>query len=213
MSWFSGKKAKNIVSDKVWVSEKYKSSGIIEDCRNKKQDQIMVFVYFFTNTGQHLKDYFQTNNLRIKEIDRSMYDDLSYDIFIIKADIIETSDVLVQFLKKYETREINICFLEHYPLFIEEEKVLDKICSIPGKIPEVVFYSSLDEPLYQIFGGDRIIDITSKLGLSEGEFIQHTLISNSITNAQKKIEKQIRLENKTSSAKDWFLFNNISGLS
>ncbi len=50
------------------------------------------------------------------------------------------------------------------------------------------FYLSLEDDLLRIFGGDRITSIMDKLGMEEGEPIEHNLISRAIENAQKKVE-------------------------
>ena len=50
------------------------------------------------------------------------------------------------------------------------------------------FYLSLEDDLLRIFGGDRITSIMDKLGIDEGEPIEHGLISKAIENAQSKVE-------------------------
>ncbi len=50
------------------------------------------------------------------------------------------------------------------------------------------FYLSLEDDLLRIFGGDRIHAIMDKLGIEEGEHIEHTFISKAIENAQSKVE-------------------------
>lgn len=50
------------------------------------------------------------------------------------------------------------------------------------------FYLSLEDDLLRIFGGDRITGIMEKLGMKEGEPIEHNLISRAIENAQAKVE-------------------------
>ena len=50
------------------------------------------------------------------------------------------------------------------------------------------FYLSLEDDLLRIFGGERISGIMDRLGLEEGEPIEHRLISRAIENAQKKVE-------------------------
>ncbi|MFH1154242.1 MAG: preprotein translocase subunit SecA [Pseudomonadota bacterium] len=50
------------------------------------------------------------------------------------------------------------------------------------------FYLSLEDDLLRIFGGERISAIMSKLGIEEGEPIEHALISRAIENAQSKVE-------------------------
>jgi len=50
------------------------------------------------------------------------------------------------------------------------------------------FFLSLEDDLLRIFGGERITGIMEKLGMEEGEPIEHNLISRAIENAQAKVE-------------------------
>ncbi len=51
------------------------------------------------------------------------------------------------------------------------------------------FYVSLEDNLMRIFGSDRIARMMDRMGLKEGEVIQHSMISKSIERAQKKVEE------------------------
>ncbi len=50
------------------------------------------------------------------------------------------------------------------------------------------FYLALEDDLLRIFGGERISGIMSRLGMQEGEPIEHKMISRAIENAQSKVE-------------------------
>jgi preprotein translocase subunit SecA len=50
------------------------------------------------------------------------------------------------------------------------------------------FYLALEDDLLRIFGGERITGIMEKLGMEEGEPIEHNMISRAIENAQAKVE-------------------------
>jgi preprotein translocase subunit SecA len=50
------------------------------------------------------------------------------------------------------------------------------------------FYLSLEDDLLRIFGSDRIAGLMDKMGMSEGEPIEHQLISKAIENAQRRVE-------------------------
>ncbi len=52
------------------------------------------------------------------------------------------------------------------------------------------FYLSLEDDLLRIFGGERMSGIMERLGMEEGEPIEHNLISRAIENAQSKVEGQ-----------------------
>jgi preprotein translocase subunit SecA len=51
------------------------------------------------------------------------------------------------------------------------------------------FFVSLEDELMRLFGSERIAGIMDKLGLKEGEMIQHSMITRSIERAQKKVEE------------------------
>ncbi|MCK4920803.1 MAG: preprotein translocase subunit SecA [Bacteroidales bacterium] len=51
------------------------------------------------------------------------------------------------------------------------------------------FYVSLEDDLMRLFSSERIAGLMDKLGLKEGEVIQHSMISKSIERAQKKVEE------------------------
>ena len=51
------------------------------------------------------------------------------------------------------------------------------------------FYISLEDDLMRMFGSERIASLMDKLGYKEGDVIQHSMISNSIQRAQKKVEE------------------------
>ncbi|MDY0092211.1 MAG: SEC-C metal-binding domain-containing protein [Candidatus Vecturithrix sp.] len=50
------------------------------------------------------------------------------------------------------------------------------------------FYLSLEDDLMRIFGSERVASIMERLGVDEDEPIEHSLISKTIENAQKKVE-------------------------
>ena len=51
------------------------------------------------------------------------------------------------------------------------------------------FFVSLEDELMRLFGSERIAGIMDRLGLKDGEMIQHQMISKSIERAQKKVEE------------------------
>ena len=50
------------------------------------------------------------------------------------------------------------------------------------------FYLSLEDDLLRIFGSERIASVMERLGIEEGEPIEHPLITKAIENAQKRVE-------------------------
>ena len=52
-----------------------------------------------------------------------------------------------------------------------------------------VFYVSLEDNLMRLFANERIARVMDKLGFKDGEMIEHSMITRSIENAQKKVEE------------------------
>ena len=47
---------------------------------------------------------------------------------------------------------------------------------------------ALEDDLMRMFGSDRIAKIMDRMGIKDGEVIQHSMITNSIERAQKRVE-------------------------
>ncbi|MGR9114187.1 MAG: preprotein translocase subunit SecA [Gammaproteobacteria bacterium] len=52
------------------------------------------------------------------------------------------------------------------------------------------FYLSLEDPLMRIFASDRVAGLMQKLGMGDGEAIEHPWVTRSIENAQRKVESR-----------------------
>ena len=52
-----------------------------------------------------------------------------------------------------------------------------------------LFFVSLEDDLMRLFGSERIANVMDRMGLQEGEVIQHSMITKQIERAQKKVEE------------------------
>lgn len=95
---------------------------------------------------------------------------------------------------------------EHYPLLSKEIALYEKL-----GLSEVTIFSSLHEPLFKLFGAEKIIQLMKQLGMKEDEVIEHALISKAIRNAQQKIESKLVVETAAHSQQDWIVKNLPAG--
>lgn len=58
-----------------------------------------------------------------------------------------------------------------------------------GDVGSSQFYVSLEDNLMRLFGSERVAKVMDRMGLKEGEVIQHSMMTKSIERAQKKIEE------------------------
>ncbi|MEI9807316.1 MAG: hypothetical protein WDO16_05210 [Bacteroidota bacterium] len=91
-----------------------------------------------------------------------------------------------------------VIFAEHHPLRAREQEQFRQ-----WQLQQAVVYSAMDEPLFQQFGGEKIIQLMKQLGMPEEGVIEHKMISHSIENAQQKIEKKVSNEHTASSQQEW----------
>lgn len=121
--------------------------------------------------------------------------------------VLNLSEPNTSVLRENETEIANtqnrmVVFAEHYPLSKTEQASYARL-----NLKDVPVLSSLDEPFFQWFGGDKTIDLMKKLGMKEDEVIGHSLVTRSIRNAQKKIERSVVSDMKASSQEKWFAIN------
>ncbi|MGV7105641.1 preprotein translocase subunit SecA [Flavobacterium sp. U410] len=58
-----------------------------------------------------------------------------------------------------------------------------------GDVGSSQFYVSLEDNLMRLFGSEKVAKIMDRMGLKEGEVIQHSMMTKSIERAQKKVEE------------------------
>jgi len=63
-------------------------------------------------------------------------------------------------------------------------------CARQGDPGSSKFFISLEDDLMRIFGSDRISGLMQKLGMQEGEEIQHPLVSKALETAQRRVESR-----------------------
>ena len=105
------------------------------------------------------------------------------------------------------TSGATVIVLEHYPLLHKEEWILNAVYP-----KEILVLSGLDEPLFNLFGGQSLIEIMQKMGLEETETIEHSLINSSILRAQQKISDKVSADFSAKSQEEWFRYTGLQNL-
>jgi preprotein translocase subunit SecA len=63
-------------------------------------------------------------------------------------------------------------------------------CARQGDPGSSHFFISLEDDLMRLFGSDRIVKVMEKVGLEEGQELEHFMLNKSIEQAQKRVEQQ-----------------------
>ena len=92
----------------------------------------------------------------------------------------------------------DLIFVEHHPLAPEEQRKATEL----GR-DQITVLSSMSEPIFQLFGADRIIETMKKMGMAENEMIEHSMVSDSIKRAQENIASKSLINPSARSQGDW----------
>ena len=92
----------------------------------------------------------------------------------------------------------DLIFIEHHPLQSEEHRIANQLSK-----KEITVYSSISEPIFQLFGADKMIELLKKVGMKEDEMIEHEMISKSIMRAQEKIAETTTQNTSAKSQGEW----------
>ena len=143
-------------------------------CQKKlNENSKTIFIGWFDDTIEELESYLSQINLNAS---------------ILKARTARRSQI----------EGVQLIFIEHYPMKTKEDQLLDQL-----SLKKAVFLTAVDEPLLKYFGGERLMQIMENMGMKEEDPIEHKFITQSIVNAQKKIESKVLIEQSTRSQAEW----------
>jgi len=214
MLWFKKTPKSKRLEDKVCLNDKSKYAAIVDELKQKLKDfKSIIVICYFDETKEILIKMLEELQIKYR-LENEYVSDLQIsnepEIHIIKAKTLNKIYNVKQNNLKEGKQAVNFLFVEHYPIYSKEEALLYKIDSLTTYNAVILFFVSLDEPLLQVFGSDNIKVMMQRLGLTETECIEHSWVTKSIVNAQKKIEKKISSDNEAQSQDAWFKKNYIA---
>jgi len=130
------------------------------------------------NAEYELKDLYRQRNIDPKNVPAEEY---SADLERIKKRIEE------EHVKVVEQGGLHVIGTERH----ESRRIDNQLRGRSGRQGDPgssKFFISLQDDLMRIFGSDRIASIMDKLGMQEGQEIQHPFVSKAIETAQKRVE-------------------------
>lgn len=139
-----------------------------------KADESIIFIAWFSDTAKQFKKYFSANGLNENRVTEAKY------------------------LTAFQLQTYTPVFTEHYPMHNKEEDLVAN-----WKIKNIMVYSAMDEPLFRHFGSEKLIPMMKMMGMKENEVIEHSMVSKSIINGQKKIEEKVSVEQSAASQAEW----------
>ena len=188
---FKSKKKEIITKDFIYKNEAVKYKSMLQHLKDQEKS---VLIYYFEDTKNAIQEVLNTAPINYST---------DVNSFVTKVWLINANTIL----NKSDIGNRTVFFAEHHPSFSRENEIKQHLLEIEGT-KEVIFYTSFEDKLLQLFGSERILQLMEKMGFKDDEVIEHTMISTSIERAQKRIDEKLSMHNNnTRLRKDWFEIN------
>ncbi|MDD4295756.1 MAG: preprotein translocase subunit SecA [Ruminiclostridium sp.] len=129
---------------------------------------------FYINMATSFNETDDSEILKSRSIYKNLYDQFKKETDAEKIRVIEAGGLKIIGTERHESRRI--------------DNQLRGRSGRQGDPGESRFYISLEDDLMRLFGSDRLTNIVNMIGLEEDQPIEHRMLTNTIENAQKKIE-------------------------
>jgi preprotein translocase subunit SecA len=202
------KSDKPAYSDKVWRTKQAAYKGITTDALLAiKQGQIPLVLVCFEASQQNLADFLQEQQVPFFELNTDSVSALmSQDkvVYVCSSQILISSAIVNSALKSLSKKgRLITLMLGHYPLTAGDNKMIEKARELSPE-SSLTFYSSLDEPIFNLFGGENLIGLLENLGMQEEEAIEHSMVTKSMERARQKLDSMVKHEVTARSQEEWF---------
>ena len=199
------KKTKTEFSDSVWMTKDAKNKGLIDFIRSSGRLNLFIMSWFSESLDELVKILTEAS-VNFVKVDSLSDLRIENKVTLLHTDLVNRPFASSPISIKLQENQAYCIFCEHFPLHTTEMKTYETVSNLFKK-PQIMVYQSLDQKLFEIFGSERIVSLMKSMGMQENESIEHSMISKAITNAQKKIEKKLRVEQKAKSEEEWFRLN------
>ncbi|MBX2917460.1 MAG: hypothetical protein KF856_19485 [Cyclobacteriaceae bacterium] len=195
------KSSKPAYTDRVWRTADKALLGMITDAMMAiTRKQVPIVLCFFEDEFEQITKFLIDKS--VPAIPLKLYHTEKQSGVVWYA----SASTAPEFLSTLAKEPVNILFFGHYPIPTRENELLQKLRAVFPST-SIIFYSSLDEPAFKLFGGERITALLDSLGMKEDEAIEHRLVSSSMQRAREKVASMVRHEQPATSEADWFSKN------
>lgn len=187
----------------VWFSKSNKYNGLYCIINGLSANEVCIIMSSFDGNISDISTYFESKGVEINKL--FSFGEVRKGAV---ANIFDTRQLqnIVFSQNTFGVERVKVIFLEHYPILSKDQMFMEQVQkAIPNA--EIEVYLALDEPLLTRFASDRLIPLMKQIGMKEDEIIEHKMVSKSIENALKKIQKKVKYEKNADTEEDWFKRN------
>lgn len=199
----------------VWLTHDEHQVGLLKMIRSLLETPVaVVLVVHFESTMEEITAAFDEEGIRWHALTQHpltdgvvVGDGGEGSVGVVYADMLlaETYPVREAQLESYD-RVAVVLVAEMYPIPVRNAGIDAFADALPFDT-EVVVTTHLQDPSMAMFAGPTVLKTLQRLGLKEGEAVEHQWIANSIARAQRSMEKQGVKDVPAKSAEEWFKLN------
>ncbi|HBS85717.1 MAG TPA: hypothetical protein DEA97_04130 [Bacteroidales bacterium] len=202
MGLFSKKPKKPDYSDVIWMKREIKIKKMFEFIKNESEKRKVFVVSSFGDTLDIVEQAMKISGISYKRL--NYLSDYSGDLRVC----VMHSNLLAENTSGNLREAVSpaVVFTEHFPLPERDVAIMQNLVGLMNE-PSLLYYLSLEDPIMQLFGSERIIGLMHTLGMGEDESIEHSFVSKALSNAQEKVAKKVASEIKSESEETWYRMN------
>ncbi len=191
---FGSKSPSNVeaLSDRIWISHQSKLDGVRKEVEERLQGgSSAVLVAHFPDTLDELNGIVAgatSGGAPTAVLAKNLTLDVAGDLNLDRSTML---DLIVA---------------ERHPLVRIDDELLQFAQELPCRC-RIVHHLSLEDPLLKVFLGDWVQNLLKRLGMSEDESIESTMVTHRIKQSQQKIANQAFGDSQEHSAAEWFESN------
>ncbi len=129
-------------------------------------------------------------------------DAAAFRAFGVSHGIPETQVKLYRELTAQQVKEHPVVFLQHHPVHQKELDLANEL-----QLASADVYGAMDEPIFILFGSEKMMPLVKMLGFKSDEPIVHSYVTASVTKAQEKIGSRVVVEQSAQSLAEWLRKN------
>jgi hypothetical protein len=212
--WFKKSKGPAFPStDRVYATRQAKLAAIRAACLDSQQPCLLVcpFEDEISELCQLLAEAAAARGLRLARVDDrgglgQFVDQAaagSRSIGLVSGEVVVSEATMAT---AHVRAALAILVAERHPLRSRDDTVLSFAAECPPST-SVTYFCSLEDGLFERFGGSRVLEVVRRLGMPENEAIEHPWVSKSIEDAQRKVAQRVRGEVPARSCSEWLQSN------
>ena len=184
----------DVAADSVWLTRDAKYAGIARELGVLSADDrvAILLVAHFADT------------LRQLQAIAEQYDGGTPVMAVLAS---ELASSIANRLSASENQVVELIVAERHPLTSVDGQVLSGFAELLPCRCHAMYHVSLDEPIMQVFVGERVTEMIEALGFGENEKIESGMVAKRIRAAQQKLTEKATGNRRAESMEEWFQLN------